>query len=58
MPGFVQFSDFWWGERGMEDEPPFLKAIMRYAGIIEDKGTSFLTPRGLNTKKNVTLTGG
>ncbi len=45
----------------MEDEPTnciFLKPAMRYAGMIKDNGTSFLTLRGLNIKRNVSLTGG
>lgn len=44
----------------MEDEPTnriFLKPAMRYAGMIKDNGTSFLTLRGLNIKRNVSLTG-
>lgn len=44
----------------MEDELTnyvFLKPIMRYVGMIKDKGASFLTLRGLNIKKNVSVTG-
>lgn len=45
----------------MEDEPrvvSFLKPAMRYAGMIKDNRTSFLTLRELNIKKNVSFTGG
>lgn len=64
MPGFVQFSDFGEGRDFNEEWKMnqricvFLKPAMRYAGMIKDNGTSFFTLRGLNMKKNVSLTGG
>lgn len=36
----------------------FLKPAMRYAGMIKDNETFFLTLRELNIKKNVGFTGG